>query len=127
MIRKHIETQHNIRLLETPEDAHTLDIDGSMLTIHGIHTLSDRLHIMKKDDRDVELDQYIRACNTEGLRCNIVMIHNPDGLNFLLQRLLETSQKLHHLTLFLAGHTHGAMFDIPVLRGIGLRLCKTYY
>jgi len=62
------------------------------------------------------LDRSLDALNAADIGCNCVLLHNPDGLEFLLQRLRETNTTLKKPTLFLAGHTHGAMFDVPLLR-----------
>jgi predicted MPP superfamily phosphohydrolase len=126
-IRRHLEDIHALKLLETPDHVQHVEIDGATLSIHGIHTLSDALHIMNKNDRNTLMDTYIDSLNAERTDCNIVLLHNPDGLEFLIQRLTETSQSLHKPTLFLAGHTHGAMLDVPLLRHIGLMGCKTHY
>ncbi len=82
---------------------------------------------MDKNDRDILMDKYINSLNTEKTDCNIVLVHNPDGLDFLLQRLLETGEILLKPTLFLAGHTHGGMFDVPFFRELGLTACKTQF
>ncbi|MEI6711196.1 MAG: hypothetical protein WCK88_02985 [bacterium] len=89
-------------MLEAPEDVQHVNIDGAILAIHGIHTLADELHTMDKNDRDILMDNYIDSLNAEKTNCNIVLVHNPDGLEFLLQRLDETNETLQHSTLFLA-------------------------
>lgn len=114
-------------MLETAEDVQHVEINGVNLSIHGIHTLDDRIHTMEKRDRDTLMDEHIDALNAEKTDCNIVLVHNPDGLEFLLQRLLERKQTLEKPTLFLAGHTHGGMFDIAVFRELGLMTCKTQH
>ncbi len=88
-IRKHLEHHQNITFLETPEDVQYVDIDGAILAIHGIHTLADQLHIMETIDRDTLLDDYINSLNGDKTDCNVVLVHNPDGLEFLLRRLRE--------------------------------------
>ncbi len=107
IIREHLETRQNITMLEVPEDVQHVDIEGATLSIHGIHTLADALNAMDKNDRDILMNKYIDSLNVEKTDCNVVLVHNPDGLEFLLRRLRETGKKLVHPTLFLAGHTHG--------------------
>ncbi len=64
-IRNHLETTHEIVLLETPEDVQNVEIDGATIKIHGIHTLSTLLHHHTKLERDTLLDTYISSLNTE--------------------------------------------------------------
>ena len=125
-IRNHLESTHEIALLENPEDVQKVEIEGTTIGIHGIHTLSTFLHAMPKEKRDSFLDAYIASLN-EDFDCHVVLLHNPDGLEFLLSRLQETHKQLIYPTLFLAGHTHGAMLNIPILRDIGLYGCKTQF
>lgn len=40
--------------------------------------------------RDELLDEYIRQLNSGEQALNIVLLHNPDGLEYLLRRLYET-------------------------------------
>jgi predicted MPP superfamily phosphohydrolase len=127
VIKKYLEDRQNIKILQTPDDVQNININGANVSIHGMHTLADRLHTMGKIDRNREMDRYIDVLNTAKIDCNIVLLHNPDGLEFLLQRLRENGKKLLRPTLFLAGHTHGAMFDLAILRHIGLMACKTQY
>ena len=57
----------------------------------------------------------------------IVLLHNPDGLEYLLRRLVSTKRILAKPTLFLAGHTHGSTINLPIIRHGALRVCKTQY
>ena len=82
---------------------------------------------IQKIERDKILDASIETLNSTATDFHVVLLHNPDGLEFLLQRLLETHKTILHPTLFLSGHTHGGMFDIPLLRHIGLRECSTIH
>lgn len=116
VIRDHLEELHAIRLLEKPEDVKRISIGRDTVAIHGVHTLSTFLHYHPKQERDELLDRYIDVFNASDIACNCVLLHNPDGLEFILQRLHETKKTLKKPTLFLAGHTHGAMFDVPLLR-----------
>lgn len=43
-IRHHLETTHEIVLLEKPEDVQKVVIEGATIGVHGIHTLSTLLH-----------------------------------------------------------------------------------
>lgn len=43
-IRNHLETTHEIVLLEKPEDVQKVAIEGAVIGVHGIHTLSTLLH-----------------------------------------------------------------------------------
>lgn len=63
--------------------------------------------------RDNLLDAYIENLNSGKQACNILMMHNPDGLEFLLRRLRETDTQITIPTLMFAGHTHGAMINLP--------------
>jgi predicted MPP superfamily phosphohydrolase len=118
--------EYAITFLEQPEDTQMLTFQGATIAIHGLHTLSTFLHAMPKEERDNFLDAYITSLN-ENADCHVVLLHNPDGLEFLLSRLQETHKQLIYPTLFLAGHTHGAMLDMPLLRNMGLYACKTQF
>jgi predicted MPP superfamily phosphohydrolase len=102
-------------------------INDKSLCVHGIHTLDDHLHRMSKKERNILMEQYIYTLNHTHNDMNIVLIHSPDGLEFLLSRLKATKQIIVPPTLFFAGHTHGAMFDIPYLRHFGLKACNTSF
>ncbi len=64
-IRSHLESTHEITLLETPEDAQRVKIDGATVSIHGIHTLSTLLHNYSKLERERLLDNYIVSLNAD--------------------------------------------------------------
>jgi predicted MPP superfamily phosphohydrolase len=125
IFRKHLEEEHRITFLEKPEDMQIITLDRAKIAVHGIHTLAIRLHEYPKKERDTLMDATIDALNAPGSDCNVVLLHNPDGLEFLLQRLHITHKRINKSTIFLAGHTHGAMFDVPVLRQLGLLGCRT--
>ncbi|MCB9807210.1 hypothetical protein H6768_05005 [Candidatus Peribacteria bacterium] len=123
--RRWLEDKMQMHFLTEPRHAKKIFINDKSLCIHGIHTLATDLHKMQKKERNMLMDQYIYTLNHTHNDMNIVLIHNPDGLEFLLSRLRSTKQVIIPPTLFLAGHTHGAMFDIPFLRKFGLRACMT--
>lgn len=62
-IRRHLEKTHQIVLLENPADIQHVEIEGAILSVHGIHTLSQELHRMSKTDRDLLMDTYIHSIN----------------------------------------------------------------
>jgi len=64
-IRNHLETTHEIVLLERVEDVQAVEIDGAIIKIHGIHTLSTFLHHHTKRERDALLDASIASLNAE--------------------------------------------------------------
>lgn len=125
-MRKHLE-EKNIQFLEEPKDIQTLQIGESRVCVHGIHTLVDRLNTMPEEERNILLDSYIHLLTQTKTDFHIVLLHNPDGLEYLLQRLKEAQKSIQTPTLFLAGHTHGAAFDLPLIRYGALRVCKTLY
>lgn len=53
----------------------------------GIHTLKSYLNQLSPPERDMLLDQYIYLLNHTHNAMNVVLMHNPDGLEFLLERL----------------------------------------
>lgn len=125
--RQCLEEEYQVIFLEKPEDTRYILINGAKIALHGIHTLATYLHTYPKERRDILMDAIIDALNAPESDCNIVLLHNPDGLEFLLQRLHKTGKQLLHPTLFLAGHTHGAMLNIPILRQLSLLGCKTRF
>ena len=122
-MKKHLE-EKNIKFLEEPKDVQYFNIGGSRVCVHGIHTLLDRLDTMEVEERNSLLDTYTRLLTEEKVDFHIVLLHNPDGLEYLLQRLKKTEKKLTTSTLFLAGHTHGSSVDLPIFRTASLRVCK---
>lgn len=94
--------EKNIYFLEEPEDMQTLQIGGAHVSVHGVHTLLDRLNTMSADERNTLLDKYIRLFTQAKTDFHIVLLHNPDGLEYLLQRLRETKKSIQIPTLFLA-------------------------
>lgn len=125
--RAWLEDQMQVHFLSEPRHAKKIFINDKSLCIHGMHTLSRHLHRMPKKERNMILDQYIYTFNHTHNDLNIVLLHNPDGLEFLLARLRTTKQSLTTPTLFLAGHTHGGMVDLPLLRKIGLMASRTAF
>ncbi len=125
--RAWLEDQMQVHFLSEPRHAKKIFINDKSLCIHGMHTLSRHLHRMPKKERNMILDQYIYTLNHTHNDMNIVLLHNPDGLEFLLARLRATNQSLTTPTLFLAGHTHGGMVDLPLLRKIGLMASRTAF
>lgn len=94
--------EKNIHFLEEPTDMQTLQIGGAQVCIHGIHTLVDRLSTMSGGERNTLLDSYINLLTQTKTDLHIVLLHNPDGLEYLLQRLRETEKSIQTPTLFLA-------------------------
>lgn len=125
--RKWLEEKLHVHFMTEPRHAKRIFIHEKSICIHGLHTLSHHLHKMKRKERDMLMDQYIYMFNHTHNDMNIVLLHSPDGLEFLLARLKATKETITTPTLFLAGHTHGAMFDIPYLRKLGLWVCKTSF
>lgn len=125
--RKWLEDQMQVHFLTEARHAKKIFINDKSLCIHGIHTLAKHLHTMPKKERNMILDQYIYTLDSTHNDLNIVMLHNPDGLEFLLARLRATGQSLKTPTLFLAGHTHGAMIDLSFLRKIWLMASRTSF
>lgn len=122
-MRKHLE-EKNIHFLEEPKDMQTLHIGDAHVCVHGIHTLLDRLNTMSVEERNILLDSYIHLLAQTKTDFHIVLLHNPDWLEYLLQRLKVTKQSIQTPTMFLAWHTHGSSLDIPLLRRASLRVCK---
>lgn len=110
-----------------PQDSQTLMMEGKRILVHGIHTLLDHLQMMQVSERNALLDTSIHLLTKSDLDFQIVLIHNPDGLEYLLRRLSATNQRIETPTLFLAGHTHGSTLNLPIIRHGALRVCKTRY
>lgn len=125
--RAWLEDKMQVHFLTEVRHAKKIFINDKSLCIHGIHTLAKHLHKMPKKERNIILDQYIYTLNHMHNDLNVVLLHNPDGLEFLLARLKSTKQSITTPTLFLAGHTHGAMVDLPFLRKIGLLASRTAF
>ncbi len=126
-MREHLEKNIHAQFMIDPTDMKQVEINGKNIGIHGIHTLALRLHLMPHEERNALMDAYIDKLNNSGNDMNIVLLHCPDGLEFLLARLKETGKKFQTPTLFFSGHTHGGMFDMFMLRTIGLIVCKTKF
>lgn len=107
VVKQWLEETYEMHFFTEPRHAKKIFIGERNICIHGIHTLAKHLHTMKKRDRNMLLDQYIYTLNSMHNDLNIVLLHNPDGLEFLLARLKSTGQTITTPTLFLAGHTHG--------------------
>lgn len=122
-LRWKLELEQAIDFLESPEDVQYFEYNGHEIALHGLHTLGNYLNLLIKPERDELLDRYINALNSGKQVFNICALHNPDGLHFLLERLRETGKKIDKKTLFLAGHTHGWMVDLPVARSVWLEVC----
>lgn len=125
--RRWLEEKMNVHFMSESRHAKRIFIHEKSICIHGVHTLAYHLHKMPRKERDMIMDQYIYMLNHTHNDMNIVLLHSPDGLEFLLNRLKVTKQSITTPTLFLAGHTHGAMFDIPFFRKLGLWVCKTSF
>jgi predicted MPP superfamily phosphohydrolase len=122
-LRWKLEHEQGIDFLESPEDVQYFEYNGHTVALHGLHTLGNYLPLLVKSERDALLDRYIEALNNSKQVFNICALHNPDGLHFLLERLKETGKKISKKTLFLAGHAHGWMVDIPLARSVWLLVC----
>lgn len=103
--------QFGIHFLYAPDKPDIFDFQGAKIAVHGIHTLTSRLKFLLPPVRNELLDEYIRQLNSGTQALNIVLLHNPDGLEYLLRRLYETGQRIDKKTLLFAGHTHGAMIN----------------
>jgi predicted MPP superfamily phosphohydrolase len=100
-MKKHLE-EKNILFLEEPKDMQTLQVREAHICIHGVHTLLDRLNTMSVDERNTLLDSHIHLLTQTKTDFHIVLLHNPDGIEYLLQRLKETQKSIQTPTLFLA-------------------------
>ncbi len=78
-------------------------------------------------ERDNLLDRYIQLLTQDKAEFHIVLLHNPDGVEYLLARLKKTGKSLTKPTLFLAGHTHGTTVNLPVFRRGALHVSKTRF
>lgn len=125
-MKKHLEDK-KIQFLVQPEDVQTLTIGKSKICIHGIHTLADHLSTMAVAERNSILDAYILLLTQPEADFHIVLLHNPDGVEYLLARLKKTKQSLTKPTLFLAGHTHGTTVNLPVIRRGAFFISKTRF
>lgn len=112
-LRGKLEGDKGIKFFEKPDQKKLFEYNGKRIVFRGIHTLSSYLKYLTTEERNEILDEYIRQLNDINQDINICLLHSPDGLEFLLQRLRETGQKVLKKTYFFAGHTHGGMFDIP--------------
>lgn len=126
-MRHYLEDVFGVHFMTEPAHSQTLKIGESQVLVQGIHTLLNRLQTMKKAERDVLLDAYIHLLNRSDIDFHVVLLHNPDGLQYLLRRLVETNTTITTPTLFLAGHTHGSTLNLPIIRHGALRVCKTKY
>ncbi len=99
--KKWLTDEYDLHFLIDPEDKKIFSYPAS-IAVHGLHTLAIHLHTMEKERRDTLLDALIAHLSDQNVARNIVLIHNPDGLEFLLQRLLETQQFITIPTLFLS-------------------------
>lgn len=118
-----LEGDHNIQFLEKPDQVRYFPFNNQIAAIHGIHTLGNYLKNIPREKRDELIDEFIEQANKGPQSMNIVLLHNPDGLQYVLNRMRETGKTLTKKTIFFAGHTHGAMIDLPIMRDIGLSVC----
>lgn len=125
-MKKHLEAK-KIQFLTEPQDIQTFTLGESKICIHGIHTLTDRLSTMPVVERNSVLDAYILLLTETKADFHIVLLHNPDGVEYLLARLKKTGKSLTTPTLFLAGHTHGTTVNLPVFRRGALHVSKTRF
>lgn len=126
-MRKYLEDNFKMHFMTDPRDTQAIMIGESRVLIHGIHTLLNHLQTMPTRERNALLDTYIHLLTESEADFHIVLLHNPDGLEYLLRRLTVTNKKIDKPTLFLAGHTHGSTLNIPIIRHGALRVCKTKF
>ena len=110
-----------------PRDTRRIHVGDKNIDVHGIHTLLDHLEVMNVSERNMLLDTYIHLLTQGEADFHVVLIHNPDGLEFLLRRLMKNKQTFTKPVFFLAGHTHGASLNLPLIRRGALRVCKTRF
>ncbi len=126
-IKNYLEEKWKMHFMTQPRDSRAIHINGKEIHFHGIHTLLDHLETMDIADRNSLLDTYIYLLTRSAADMHVVLIHNPDGLEFLLNRLVKNKQTFEKPILFLAGHTHGASINLPLIRRGALRICKTRF
>lgn len=119
--------KHQIDFLTSPYQRRNMRIGDAEIEVFGLHTAATILHTMDPIMRDNLLDAYIQNLNSGKQACNILLMHNPDGLEFLLRRLRKTETQLTIPTLMFAGHTHGGMINVPWLRDIALRRANVHF
>lgn len=122
--RQKLEQDHNIHMLHTPEERRYFSYNNETIALHGLHTLGTHMRFLPENERSDILDRTIAELNNGHQVINICLMHNPDGLEYILRQLKLTGRKIEKPTFFLAGHTHGAMFNVPGLRGISLAACS---
>lgn len=126
-IINHFSEKHAIDFLTSPYQKRNIKIGNAEVAVFGLDTGAAILHNMEFRARDNLLDAYIENLNSGKQACNILMMHNPDGLEFLLRRLRKTDTQITIPTLMFAGHTHGAMINLPWLRDIALNRINVYF
>lgn len=85
-----LEEKLGMHFMSESRHAKKIYFEEYSLCIHGIHTLRSHLCEMSPRERDMILDQYIYMLNHTHNAMNVVLMHNPDGLDFLLERLVIT-------------------------------------
>ena len=126
-MKQYLEQKYRLHFMTQPRDTRRIHRGNAEIDIHGIHTLLDHLEVMDVADRNILLDTYIHLFTNSQADFHVVLLHNPDGLEYLLERLKKTGKMLTRPTLFLAGHTRVATLDLPVIRRGALRVCKTRF
>lgn len=122
------EQEFGIQFLEQPDTKQLMLYNGHTIAVHGFHT--DVVYGLEWHDvqkLNEQLDGKIQSLNNGSQILNVVVLHHPDSLQYLLKRLTETGQSLQKETRFFAGHTHGSMVNIPWIRQICLDMCLTKY